>query len=68
MNTKTAQSLDFYLHRFANRLDVYCVQRVYWDSNKKRKVFMYLPVWEPVTREVLLAHLKGKITIGSATF
>lgn len=61
---KTTQLLDIYLDRFANRLDVYCVQRVYWDHNTQRDVFMYRPAWKSPSRDLLLAHLNGKITIG----
>jgi hypothetical protein len=48
--------LQLYLDRFCNRRDVYSRQY----ANQTR--YWYQPVWEPVTMEVIEAHLRGEVT------
>ena len=49
--------LQFYLDRFCNRFDVYSKQ--FWT----RERYWYEPIWQPVTLDVINAHLQGDITL-----
>lgn len=64
MNNET---IDFLYNNFCHRKDIYCLMSDHpWQKNKQgqlRKNY-YDRVYSPITKELILKHLKGDITIG----